>query len=223
MRLKKLLLLQWRMIKEQWLIWSITLLVIIIYIIVKVLFPSFFGHVGSSIFDGITLSFISAFIFYLFTSFFPESNKRLVVYQNIYITNQLMTSLFNGVIDRFGGPSENGFISPKSFVDKLIVNKDKENDKYTLDPYYMGYLESSINEINALYNRFSAEYISYLSPSQIHHKTLINNAGSILVRTLSPVMTYKHLEGYLFYLMTIFNALADIDQTTKPFYYSNER
>lgn len=219
MKTKKLILLQWKMIKEQWLIWSITLLVIIIYILFKVLFPSCFGQVGSLIFDGITLSFISAFIFYFFTSFFPESNKRLVVYQNIYITNQLMMSLFDGVIEEFGGPSDNGFISPKNFVDKLIVEKDKENDRYTLDPYYMRYLESSINEINAMYNRFSSEYISYLTPSQIHHKTLINNAGNILVHSLSSVMKYKHLEGYLLYLITIFNALSDINQTTKPFYY----
>lgn len=219
MKTKKLLLLEWKMVKEQWLIWSITLLVIIIYIITKVFFPNCFGEDGSLIFEGITLSFISAFIFYLFTSFFPESNKRLVVYQNIYITNQLMLTLFNGVIEAFGGPSENGFISPKKFVEKLIVEKDKENDRYTLDPYYMGYLESSINEINAMYNRFSSEYISYLTPSQIHHKTLINNAGNILVRALSPVMSYEHLEGYLLYLLTIYNALSDIDHTTKPFYY----
>lgn len=98
-RIQKLLSLQLTMIKEQALIWSITLIVIIAYFITKIFFTNSIGLDRISIIDGLSLSFISAFIFYYFTVFFPESNKRLDIYQNIYMTDELMLSLYDSIIE----------------------------------------------------------------------------------------------------------------------------
>ena len=76
-----------------------------------------------------------------------------------------------------------------------------------------------MKEIQTMYDRFSSEYYSYLSPSQMHHKTMISNAGQILVESLSPKMPYKHVEGYFLYLLTFYNALKNIETSTAPFIY----
>ena len=219
-KIKKLLSLQYTMLKEQVLIWLITLLIIILYGILKICFTDVLSLTIHSIIDGLTLSFISAFIFYYFTSFYPESIKRLEIYQNISATNDLMLSLYDGIIEMFGGPSCNGFFSPKVFVEKLISHKNHELDVYDIDPYYMGRLDAIMKEIQTLYDRFSSEYYSYLSPTQMHHKTIISNAGSILVESLSPKMPYKHVEGYFIYLLTFYSALKDIEAYTAHFIYT---
>lgn len=218
-RVKKLLSLQLSMIKEQSLIWLITLFIIILYCITKLFLTNSISQNGFSIIDGLSLSFISAFIFYYFTVFFPESNKRLDIYQNIYMTNELMLSLYDSIIEMFGGPSDNGFFSPKVFVERLVSVKNKELDEYTIDPYYMGRLDVVMNEIQSMYDRFSSEYFSYLSTAQIHHKTIINNAGQILVDALSPKMPYKHVEGYFLYLLSFYNTLRNIETATSPYVY----
>lgn len=218
-RIQKLLSLQLTMIKEQALIWSITLIVIIAYFITKIYFTNSIGLDRISIIDGLSLSFISAFIFYYFTVFSPESNKRLDIYQNIYMTNELMLSLYDSIIEMFGGPSDKGFFSPKIFVEKLVSVKNKELDEYTIDPHYLGRLDAAMNEIQTMYDRFSTEYFSYLSPAQMHQKTMINNAGQILIEALSPKMPYKHVEGYFLYLLTFYNTLKSIESTTAPYIY----
>lgn len=219
-KIKKLLSLQYTMLKEQVLIWLITLLIIILYGILTICFTDVLSIKVHSIIDGLTLSFISAFIFYYFTSFYPESIKRLEIYQNISTTNELMLSLYDSIIEMFGGPSCNGFFSPKVFVEKIISHKNNELDEYEIDPYYMGRLNIMMKEIQTLYDRFSSEYYSYLSPTQMHYKTMISNAGQILVESLSPKMPYKHVEGYFIYLLTFYNALKDIEASTAPFIYT---
>ena len=67
-KIKKLLSLQYTMLKEQVLIWLITLLIIILYGILKICFTDVLSLKIHSIIDGLALSFISAFIFYYFTS-----------------------------------------------------------------------------------------------------------------------------------------------------------
>ena len=220
-KIKKLLSLQYTMLKEQVLIWLITLLVIMLYVILTICFTDVLSHKVHSIIDGLTLSFISAFIFYYFTSFYPESIKRLEIYQNISTTNELMLSLYDSIIEMFGGPSCNVFFSPKVFVEKIISHKNNEWDEYEINPYYMGRLNIMMKEIQTLYDRFSSEYYSYLSPTQMHHKTMISNAGQILVESLSPQMPYKHVEGYFIYLLTFYNALKDIEASTAPFIYTS--
>lgn len=219
-KIQKLLSLQYTMLKEQGLIWLITLLIIILYGILNICFTDALSLKVHSIIDGLTLSFISAFIFYYFTSFYPESIKRLEIYQNISATNKLMLSLYDSIIEMFGGPSCNGFFSPKVFVEKLVSHKNHELDEYDIDPYYMGRLDAIMKEIQTLYDRFSSEYYSYLSPTQMHHKTMISNAGSILVESLSPKMPYKHVEGYFIYLLTFYSALKDIEAYTALFIYT---
>lgn len=218
-RIQKLLSLQLTMIREQALIWVITFIVIIAYCIIQLFFTNSIRQNHITIIDGLSLSFISAFIFYYFTVFFPESNKRLDVYQNIYLTNELMLSLYDSIIELFGGPSEEGFFSPNIFVEKLVSVKNKELDEYTIDPYYMGRLDVVMNEIQTMYDKFSSEYSSYLSPTQMRQKTMINNAGQILVESLSPKMSYKHVEGYFQYLLTFYGTLKSIESTTSPYVY----
>lgn len=115
--------------------------------------------------------------------------------------------------------SDKGFFSPKIFVEKLVLVKNKELDEYTIDPYYIGRLDAAMNEIQTMYDRFSTEYFSYLSPAQMHQKTMINNAGQILIEALSPKMPYKHVEGYFLYLLTFYNTLKSIESTTSPYIY----
>ncbi|MGN1211270.1 MAG: hypothetical protein ACI4TM_06250 [Candidatus Cryptobacteroides sp.] len=210
------------MIKEQALIWAITLIVIIATCIIKFYHTNTIGLNRISIIDGLSLSFISAFIFYYFTVFFPESNKRLEIYQNMYMANELMLSIYDSIIEMFGGPSEEGFFSPKVFVEKLVSAENKELDEYTIDPYYMGRIDVAMNEIQTMYDRFSSEYFSYLNPAQMHQKTMINNAGQIIVEALSPKMPYKHVEGYFIYLLTFYDTLKSIERTISPYVYYNK-
>ena len=53
----------------------------------------------------------------------------------------------------------------------------------------------------------------------MHQKTMINNAGQILIEALSPKMPYKHVEGYFLYLLTFYNTLKSIESTTSPYIY----
>jgi hypothetical protein len=204
--LKKLINLQIKMISEEKYLWIFMLVLIIAFVIIQVENFSFFENENlNSIVDNITYSIIAAFIFYVLTVFYPKSKSCLKIYNNVYQNASRINDSMENTFKLFVDDVDNLVNFPERFVNKFVVKKDKEHDRYTVDQNISGYLTFAMPKISSMISNLRSRYSDYLQPEHLSQFDVIEDVVlAISTDLIKEEMSYKEVEALFLQLISFY-------------------
>lgn len=215
---RKLIRLQMRMIYEEKTLWIIMLMLVIGFTILKYYNIQLFRNDGlNTTFDSVVYSIIAAFVFYVITVFYPKSRTCLKMYHNIYQNVFRIKGLMDHVFDLFIDNKEDVTQLSEKFVKRFVVKKDKENDKYTVDPYVSGYLTYAMPNMSNMISTLRSRYSDYLQPEHLSQFDLFEDVALIVTTDLiKKEMSYDEVKALFLQLVNVYtlthNLLNDFKQ-----------
>ena len=211
--------LQMRMISKEKVLWIFMFIYIVSYAIFKAYDFHLFKNDGlNTLFENISYSIIAAFVFYILTIFYPQSKTYIKMYHNIYKSlyriNDLMSLIFSHFVDDPNTIRD----FPEKFVKKFVVKKDKEHDKYTVDPYIAGQfiyaMPRILNMIISLRNRYS----DYLQTEHLASLDVIEETTQIINGDIiKKEMSYNEVKAIFLQLVSIYVAIRTLLDEYKQF------
>lgn len=204
---RKLIRLQMRMIYEEKILWIIMLVLVIGFTILKFYNIQLFRNEGlNTTFDSIVYSVIAAFVFYVITVFYPKSRTSLKMYHNLYQNATRINDSMENTFKLFVDDIEDLTQFYEKFVNKFVVKKDKEHDKYTVDPYISGYLTFAMPKISNMISALRSRYSDYLKPEHLSRFDVIDDAAmAISTELIKEEMSYKEVEVLFLQLISIYS------------------
>lgn len=203
---KRLIKLQMKMIAEEKCLWIIMMVLIIAFVIIKVENFSLFENENlNSIVDNISYSIIAAFIFYVLTVFYPRSKNCLKMYHNIYKNVSRIDDIMEPTFKLFVEDINNIRQLPQKFVEKFIDKKDKEHDKYTINPYIARCLTEMLPKILRMVTALRSRYTDILRPEELSKLDVMEDAAQIITKdVIKNEMSYKEVEVIFLQLINIY-------------------
>lgn len=203
---RQLISLQKEMIAEEKYLWISMLVLAIFFVIIKVNNISLFESDGvNTLFDNIIYSIIAAFVFYVLSVFYPKSKTILIMNRNIYYSVYRIHDIMGGVIGLFVDDNEDFGQFPQRFVNKFVVKKDKEHDKYTINPFIAGYMSALMPGIENLISAFRSRYSDYLQPDRLSQIDVIEDVALMVTFNLKKEeMSYNEVEALFLKLSTMY-------------------
>ncbi len=188
-------------------LWLFMMAIIVIFPIIKIYDLHLFDNCEMNGFvDNITYSIIAAFIFYLFTVFYPKYKAYLKMYQNIYLNVSRIYDIMTSTFDLFGIdvntieeiPTRIEEI-PKCFVEK----KDTDGDNYTLSPMIARQLNFYIPRLLNMMIAFRSRYTDYLRPEALSNLDFIEDAAQLVSINIENEMSYEEVEQLYYQLFVV--------------------
>ena len=203
---RQLIGLQTKMIAEEKYLWISMLVLIIFFVIIKVKNISLFeGNDVNAVFDNIIYSIIAAFVFYILSVFYPKSKTCLMMNRNIYFNVYRIHDLMGGIVGLFVNDNEDFRQFPHKFVNTFVVKKDKEHDKYTINPWVAGYMSALMPGIENLISALRSRYSDYLQPTHLSQLDLIEDVTLMVTINLKKEeMSYKEVEALFLKLTSMY-------------------
>ena len=211
--------LQMRMISKEKALWIFMLVYLISFAIIKAYGYHMFKNDGlNTLFENISYSIIAAFVFYVLTVFYPRSMTYMKMYHNIYMSvyriDDLMSPIFSCFVD-----DTNSFRDfPKEFVKKFVVKKDKEHDKYTVDPFIAGQLIYIVPKMSNLIISLRNRYSDFFQTEHLSFLDVIEDVTQVVkVDIIKKEMSYKEVEVIFLQLVNFYAAIRTLLDEYKQF------
>lgn len=192
-------------------LWLFMMAIIVIFPIIKIYDLHLFDNCEMNGFvDNITYSIIAAFIFYLFTVFYPKYKAYLKMYQNIYQNFIRIDDIIKPTIQLF--VDDDKFEEfPQKFVEKFVKKNEKGNDKYALDPSIAGNLIEMLPILSNMIISLRSRYSDYLHPEELSYFDVLEDAGIVMMTDkIKKEMSYQEIEILSLQLECIYNATRSL-------------
>ena len=216
---RKLIKVQALMIKENPLLWIFLSTCTIIYFIICYTEPEFYQNNIKDAIDGITFSIFAAFIFYLFTDFYPTSQERLESIQNIGSYCNRILSIYSILTEIFNEDNQNSLIHPENFVKHFVKEKNIEKDEYKINAYCAGQISCIIPKLVKLCDNLYNNYGSKLSGENKKNFDVLLDASMIIDTNILKVMSLKECEAIWLNLVAIYSTINSLNNSIKQYIY----
>ena len=186
-------------------LWLFMMAIIVIFPIIKIYDLHLFDNCEMNGFvDNITYSIIAAFIFYLFTVFYPKYKAYLKMYQIIYQNFIRIDDIIEPTIQLF--VDDDKFEEfPQKFEEKFVKKIDKGNDKYAVDPSIADRLRTMLPKISNMISSLRSRYSDYLHPEELLHFDMLEDANNLIIPDIiKNEMSYQEIEILSLQLKTIY-------------------
>lgn len=133
---------------------------------------------------------------------------------SLYRIDDLMSPIFSCFVD-----DTNSFRDfPKEFVKKFVVKKDKEHDKYTVDPFIAGQLIYIVPKISNLIISLRNRYSDFFQTEHLSFLDVIEDVTQVVkVDIIKKEMSYKEVEVIFLQLVNFYAAIRTLLDEYKQF------